>query len=460
MLDSIYIRNFKAFSGEHPFKLAPLTFVVGANSTGKSTILQSLLVLRQSWREFDDLPLDLRTEGALTSLGRPRNVVSGQQQDVLELGFGMPGASVVFGYDFTGSSLEARGQALTHVRLGKPTDATFLRADVDCAQDAQFTLLVHDARRDGAREITQSGAEDSRRVLRYTLSEGQWSTPDRHNANPLIRDAIKQHVDNARRALNEVQYVGPLRATAQRHYSVRKRTGPRVGVTGDRFVSLLLHSPEVLKRVNDALRGLELPYVVDVLDLGGTAPLGELQLRVLTPDYRERSEPLVVGLPDVGCGLSQLLPVLTQLAAAEADRETKDKAFGHTVLLEQPELHLHPRAQVQLGSFFAELVSRDRQRASYPEEGAANREDSSGQDTRTMALRRRNQIICETHSEHLINQVRGEVAHGRIQARDVTFLNVHQRHGAPEVTEIPLSSTGEFQEVWPDGFFATSGRRT
>lgn len=455
MLESITVRNFKAFAGHHPFRLAPLSFIVGANSTGKSTIIQALLVLRQSWRDHDDLPLDLRTEGVLAHLGRPSNVVSGQSLNVLELGVTMPGAAATFGYDFRQTSKDAKGQALTHLRLGTRQEGTYVSADVMQRDRAQIDLVLRDVRSDGERLVLEArhGEEHS-----LTLSEGVWTTPSEGDVSQVALRAVQQHLDNARRALEQVQYVGPLRASAQRHYTIRRHAGQRVGVTGDRFVSLLYHSAEITERVNELLRALDLPYLIHVHDLGGTAPLGELQLEVLSRDFERRSEPLVVGLPDVGCGLSQLLPILTQLAAAEVGRNVTENAFGQTVLLEQPELHLHPAAQVALGDLLVDFVARDAARSTYDSTATDGESHAPLQDSSALARRKRNQIVVETHSEHLVNQVRTRVALGELDPQDVMFLIVHRSGGLPDVVENPMDARGEFHVAWPEGFFSTQRR--
>ena len=92
-------------------------------------------------------------------------------------------------------------------------------------------------------------------------------------------------------------------------------------------------------------------------------------------------------------------------------------------MIEQPEIHLHPRAQAELGRFFATLYQRSVQ------------------------------SIIETHSEHLILRLQQYVANGEISAADIVFYYVYAKGGRKVVKRLSVDSLGRFVEEWPDGFF-------
>jgi predicted ATPase len=122
----------------------------------------------------------------------------------------------------------------------------------------------------------------------------------------------------------------------------------------------------------------------------------------------------LVSLADVGLGTAQVLPVVVALHAAEA---------GQLVYIEQPELHLHPNAQVRL----AEIIVK--------------------------AIRRGVRIIIETHSSLLLLGIQTQVAQGRIDAANVRlhwFLR-SSRTGETEVVTADLHPDGTFGE-WPVDF--------
>lgn len=127
------------------------------------------------------------------------------------------------------------------------------------------------------------------------------------------------------------------------------------------------------------------------------------------------STDLLVNLADVGFGVSQVLPVLVALLAAEP---------GQLVYLEQPELHLHPRAQVALAGPLVE------------------------------AAKRGVRVVAETHSDLLLLAVQTAVAKGEI-APDQVMLHWFERddEGVSHVTSQEPDETGAFAD-WPVDFGA------
>jgi hypothetical protein len=121
----------------------------------------------------------------------------------------------------------------------------------------------------------------------------------------------------------------------------------------------------------------------------------------------------------VGVGVSQLLPIVVQLLVMPA---------GSTLLLEQPELHLHPAVQSRVADL---LVA---------------------------AIRSGRQVICETHSEHLISRLR--ILTGLATLRyefDYRIYFATRVHGNTEFQDIEVDSHGRILN-WPDGFFDQSAR--
>jgi predicted ATPase len=133
---------------------------------------------------------------------------------------------------------------------------------------------------------------------------------------------------------------------------------------------------------------------------------------------------------DVGIGVSQVLPVLVSAYASD----------GMFVAIEQPEIHLHPALQAELGDVFLES-------ALGPQ---------------------RNAYLIETHSEHLIlrmlRRIRettdGALPSGlpRVRPEDVSVLYVQPGREGAEVVHIPVTEEGEFHQPWPEGFFAERAR--
>ena len=116
-------------------------------------------------------------------------------------------------------------------------------------------------------------------------------------------------------------------------------------------------------------------------------------------------------LIDVGYGVSQALPVVTQTVLENPNT---------TILMQQPEVHLHPKAQAALGSFFCEMVKNGDRR-----------------------------LVVETHSDFIVDRIRQEVASGVVPAEWVSILFFHRIGYATTVHAMQLDKTGNLQNA-PD----------
>ena len=148
----------------------------------------------------------------------------------------------------------------------------------------------------------------------------------------------------------------------------------------------------------------------------------ELQDLVLIDNRTKTS----VSHRDIGIGVSQVLPVLVSAYASE----------NELLAIEQPEIHLHPALQAELGDVFLESALGD-----------------SG-----------NTFLIETHSEHLLLRILrrirettdGELPQGvpDVHPEHVAVLYVQPGREDTEVLHIPVTADGEFERPWPNGFFA------
>jgi predicted ATPase len=153
--------------------------------------------------------------------------------------------------------------------------------------------------------------------------------------------------------------------------------------------------------------------VADTLEVTNWRDL--LDMRASFGGGKQQSHSIV----DLGIGVSQSLPILVQLAVVPRNS---------LLILEQPELHLYPWAQSELGQILCD---------------EAKRGDKS--------------MIIETHSEHIVRGIQQHISFARtstedryLRADDIQVLFVH---GDGKVQRLNLSETGEFEEQWPSGFF-------
>jgi predicted ATPase len=119
-----------------------------------------------------------------------------------------------------------------------------------------------------------------------------------------------------------------------------------------------------------------------------------------------------VNLSDIGYGVSQVLPVVVQSVLR------KDAT---TLLIQQPEVHLHPRAQAALGTFFAQIAETERM------------------------------FVIETHSDYLVDRVRQEVAKGTIKSEDVQILFFDKPGLETTIHQLTLDENGNVENA-PDEY--------
>jgi len=125
---------------------------------------------------------------------------------------------------------------------------------------------------------------------------------------------------------------------------------------------------------------------------------------------------------DVGFGISQLIPILTACLGSK----------GKLICIEQPEIHVHPGLQAELADLFIES-----------------------------AMKRGNQLLVETHSEHVILRLLRRIRENAKKAKgkrtlspqDVAVLYVDTDANGCFIKEIPITPDGEFGIPWPNGFF-------
>jgi predicted ATPase len=242
-------------------------------------------------------------------------------------------------------------------------------------------------------------------------------------ATPLVAAwaAIRDGVDDA---ISNLRYIGPVRWQGNRYDEVRAVPNGDVGKSGQNTVQLLVDDPDLRDRTNAWMDRFGIAYHLEPqkLETGRGAPI--LDARIL--DARNDLE---LNLVDVGFGISQVVPVIVQslllLSNSGTDQGRRDRC--DTVLIEQPELHLHPAMQAELGSLFADVINAS----------------STAQ------------IIAETHSEALILRVMKLIRTRQLNASDVKVLWVDQDpDGNAFHRDLPIDASGEFEVPWPRGFFS------
>ena len=376
MLTRIDLRHFKCFA-LLKLPLRPLTLLSGANASGKSSILQALVLLHQTMREHE-WSSRLVLNGATAQLGTAADLID-QVHGHRECGIGLwDSSSARFVWEFEGER-DDMGMAARRVQ-GETDDGA--------GWDVDGTHLLH-----------------------YLL-------PRRPTPTQAMESLITR--------LRGLSYLTAERLGPREIYPLEgPRRAPVVGPKGEYGVDVLYSGRDerVIERLTiDGVPPTRLHQVEArmarffphcELALEKVPQVSAVTLGIRTSRSTEFHRPVHTGF-----GLTQVLPIVTAaLSAAKYD----------LLLVENPEVHLHPAGQAMMGEFLAEVAS-----ASV-------------------------QVILETHSDHVLNGIRRAVKKKTLAPEDAAlhFFRPRQdveRHGVTQAESPTLDADGNI-DSWPDGFF-------
>ncbi len=435
MLKRLQVHNFKSWRsiGPEPMEFGSITGLFGTNSSGKTSILQSLLLMKQTADSPD-------RERAL-SLGDPRSPINlgsfaemVHDHDIgrpfrIALDWRLPGPLRV------SDPTRQQPAALSSRDLGFATEVREEgRRMVVCRLEYRFAghcfgmdLKAGNGTAEGSYELFAEPGD-----FQFSRRRGRprklpspvkcYGFPDEVRANYQNAGFLADFELAFERFFGAVYYLGPLRETPQRQYVWSGGQPVDVGQRGERWVDALLASKERGQLISPGPRKhritLEERVARHLRDLGlissfAVRPVGEgsnlYQVWV-------RQSPLSseVKITDVGFGVSQVLPVLVLCYYVPK---------GALILLEQPELHLHPSVQAGLADVLIDAV-------------------------RTHEV----QILVESHSEHLLKRLQRRIAEEQIAPSEVALYFCDLQEGRSRLHPLQIDMFGSIQN-WPPDFF-------
>ena len=417
MFTNLRMVNFKSWTDTGDVRLAPLTVLFGGNSTGKSGLLQMLLLLKQT-TESKDRNLVLQTgtgnpQQDYVKLGTPSEITHFSSKEMeFSVAWNLQGASLRFldpksgGYPSINSlefsttihadSRETYASAFTY-RQGRD-ESNKINVSLSRKDEGGHSFNI---RLNGRAPRRRRGRPNTYMYLGKCYSipfEARLNFPDQHYLFDLEWEFEQQFL--------RLYHLGPLREFPQRIYPWAGERPSDVGNRGEYAVSALL-GWGLQYYIEKWLRELKLLQSFDVRPVTE----GEPWYRVHVKRHEDGHEVL---LPDVGFGVSQVLPVLVQCLYAPEHS---------TIILEHPDLHLHPSAQAALADFLVEVMKQ-----------------------------RKVQLIVESHSEHLLRRLQRRTAEEVLSPQDVALYFCDIKDGVSNLEELQLNVFGEIDN-WPDDFF-------
>lgn len=431
MLTSLSLTNFKAWASIDKMRFAPITGVFGTNSSGKSSILQFLLMLKQTADSSDrGLVLQLGDDKSLVNLGTFSDIAHGHAEKSsisMSLGWKLPEPLEVTDPETENIPLfisDQMGFSATIVANGggklSTTSMSYSLGNVE------FTL----ARKDDKEEYVLATSAPS---FRFKRAEGRkWPLP------PPVKfysfaDEVRTYHQNAgflselelefEKMLRSIYYLGPLRDSPRREYIWGGGDPADMGRRGENAIAAILASRErgdsigrrrgrpkftLEEYVAFWLKELKLIDGFQVKEISRGTNLYRVYVR------KSPGGPEVL-ITDVGFGVSQVLPVLVLCYYAPE---------GSTILFEQPEIHLHPSVQSGLADVFIDAMQM-----------------------------RKVQIVIESHSEHFLRRLQRRVAEGhKLMQEDVALYFCDINNGGSILKPLDLDLYGNIKN-WPVDFF-------
>lgn len=385
------LENFRLFRDSGWLDLAPLTCLVGRNSSGKSSIVSALLLLKQSIENevFGSAITPLALSGQYCDLGQFRDLVHNHDESCeISFSFQVPVSQL------TNSRLQ-RNPALVELatpratRLiagsyrmfsphdDRPIEKGLMSVRLTFSADQPFGPSLSRCEM----EITGLGSVKFIRTISGERKQ-HWRTytdfetfhpmefrPTARSFFPIILNRDKTYnalatskktrsrqIANACRSfftyleglLRRSEMIGPFRQPPDRRYTFAGFGASRSGPSGEQAIDLLITESLLRKRKSQPLIDA-VSYWLKVLKLADSLRIRDIakHLNLFEVDVRLSGRTTRSNLADVGFGVSQVLPVLVQGLLMEP---------GGVYFVQEPEIHLHPDAQAGLADFFIYLA--------------------------------------------------------------------------------------------------------
>ena len=423
-ITAISVQGFKSLAKESRIEIRPLTILAGANSSGKSSIMQPLLLMKQTLEASYD-PGPLLLNGPNAKFTSANQFISRLQKNSDGQAFSV--------------EVETDKERKYRVAFSITENQTIEIRDMVVVYDGDSLRLTPDQSADEIKKavlkLFSEGIKEigyfQKSLIKSLYLMFTWKLKLKLVVvrNRCFLDVIFGSADDIPfhkimsvkffsfvpdKELRRMIHVPGLRGNPERVYN-RTVTGPDFPGIFEHYVATIIAQWQEKK--DDRLQALETMLAA----LGLTQEISakvvndtQIELQVGRLPKAERDGSDLVNIADVGFGVSQVLPVLVALWVAKK---------GQLVYLEQPELHLHPRAQYALAKILAETAKRGVK------------------------------LVVETHSALLLRQVQTLMAKGDIDP-DLVKLHWFSRNpedGTTSIRSADLDENGAFGG-WPEDF--------
>lgn len=388
MINEIQIKNFKCFKQEQVFKFSKLNLLTGINGRGKSSLLQSILLIAQSIPQFENFT-KLQLNGKYIELGNYEDIKNSETQRIEDI-------LIKFNIDelinATFSFNENQNDELTAL-------INFIKIEIEETEDVDgINTLISDFSNKLKEQFSVEGSSNEQLSI---------------NINQLLFN----------KSISQIHYVsadrfGPVKYVDKTNF--KNSDFITVGTRGEFSINILAKSD--LKLVNEKLYlGNDAKSVLQQTEewLGYILEGAKIKIEgldktssVLWMLINNKSNSYKYKPTNVGFGYSYILPLIVSGLISQPD---------DIIIVENPEAHLHPRAQSRIAEFFSRVASCGVQ------------------------------VFIESHSEHILNGLRVSALNPDIEL-NYNDLTIHYFNESFQSDKLVMNSVGKI-ENWPEGFF-------
>lgn len=438
MLKQLRIQNFKGWQDTKDIRMAPLTLFFGANSSGKSSLGQFLMMLKQTVESPD-------RKAVLYPGGKNSAVQLGSYQEMVF--HRNPKNKISFAYQWNFQNvLKIKDPISGQLFSG---DTLLFEAEVGLGDKDQHSLVLDhfkynlidnttDVLSVSLKRTSGTKSEYEVEANKYSLKRQKgrvWSLkgavrfygfPDEVVFYHQNADFVQEFNLRHEKLFRSLCYLGPLRTKVERLYSWTGIEPESVGYAGENTVAAILAARS--RKISLGYKRPTKPFEeIIALKLKEMGLIEEFKVNPISEQRQEyevkvRTKGSIdwVDLPDVGFGISQVLPVLVQCFYAPQ---------GSIILMEQPEIHLHPNAQSALADVMIDVIN--------------SRENGEARNI---------QLIIETHSEHFLRRLQRRIAEDVVPQEKVSayFANITKTPATLEPLQLDIF--GNIHN-WPENFF-------
>lgn len=415
MLSKINLKNFKCFQKPQKFPFKQINLLTGTNGRGKSTLLQSILLMRQYFN-FNSFTNELILNGDCVRLGNFQDIKNSNAASK---------EAIIMQYEFKNTMFNFLSKKYYEYKdVFEYSFVENIEDDMTAKIDEVLYSLVINSNFEYQEKLNLNQTDSNPKQQIMLLSFLSSEIPKKRNKilSEISSIDVKEVIHKSRDMLwyfKYIHYIAADRIGPQDFY-LRNDLGdfPNVGAKGENTINLLYKKAEevvnpALCLGDDAQTLLTqteewLNYIFD----GAKLEIPKSRIIVLEPLFNTNLSKYRYKASNIGFGYSYILPIIVSGLIAKS---------GETLIVENPEAHLHPKAQSRLTKFLAKVS----------ELGV--------------------QVFIESHSDHILNALRIAVLDNIITSYQANILYFPQEIGEP-IVQITIQPDGKIEQ-WPAGFF-------